>query len=90
MAIAYLQHGTIGEPMRTESVPVKRAPLDHHRLGLSFTASGYGSRIPTEHMVQVEGRWRRVYCAIFSNSGTLYIGKFRQPGMIRVDIPAAQ
>lgn len=41
--------------------------------GLSFTASGYGRRIPTTHMVRHNGRWRRVYCYIVSNSGTCYI-----------------
>ena len=41
--------------------------------GLSFTASGYGRRIPTRHQVRINGRWRRVYCCIFSNSGTCYV-----------------
>jgi hypothetical protein len=41
--------------------------------GLSFTASGYGRRVPTTRMVHVDGRWRRVYCCVFSNSGTCYI-----------------
>lgn len=48
-------------------------PLPHHKLGLSFTKSGYGRRIPTTRMVRYGGRWRRVYCCIFSNSGTCYI-----------------
>jgi hypothetical protein len=87
--LAYLQHGNLGEPMRTEEVPVKREPMAHHLQGLQYTASGYGSRIPTEHMVQHEGKWRRVYCAIFSNVGTLYIGRFNAPGMIRVSLEAS-
>jgi hypothetical protein len=37
------------------------------------TATGYGSQIPTELMVKHQGRWRRVYCCIFSNVGTNYI-----------------
>ena len=41
--------------------------------GLSFTASGYGRRIPTSRMVRLNKRWRRVYCCIFSNAGTCYI-----------------
>ncbi len=49
--------------------------LDWQRQGLSFTASGYGRRIPTRYMVQYMGKWRRVYCIIYSNIGTLYIGK---------------
>jgi hypothetical protein len=72
---AYLQHGKAGEPMRTESVEVKSKPLWWQLNNISFTASGYGSRIPTTFMVKVDGRWRRVYCAIFSNVGTLFIGK---------------
>lgn len=81
---AYLQHGTGGKdtnergefrplPRRTESVPVLRSPMRHHRANLSYTATGYGEKIPTEYMVQWRNRWRRVYCRIFSNSGTLYI-----------------
>ena len=54
-------------------VPVKVKPLWHHTAGLSYTASGYGARIPTEYMVQAAKRWRRVYCRVFSNSGSLYI-----------------
>ncbi len=60
----------------TRRVEVKYAPLPHHKAGLSFTASGYGSRIPTSHMIKVEGRWRRVYCRIYSNVGILFIGKY--------------
>lgn len=37
------------------------------------TQTGYGKAIPTRYMVRFNGKWRRVYCAIFSNSGTLYI-----------------
>ena len=43
--------------------------------GLSYTATGYGKRIPTIHMVKYKDKWRRVYCCIFSNVGTCYIGK---------------
>lgn len=37
------------------------------------TQTGYGKAIPTQYMVRFHNKWRRVYCAIFSNSGTLYI-----------------
>lgn len=47
--------------------------LPWQKRGLSYTASGYGRKIPTTRQVRVNGRWRRVYCCIFSNSGTLYI-----------------
>lgn len=71
---AYLQHGagTRG-PFLTEGVPVERRPLAWQLQGLQFTASGYGSRIPTEYCVKWRGHWRRVYCRIYSNVGTLYI-----------------
>lgn len=72
---AYLQHGKAGGPYLTERVPVKEAPLWWHKRGLSYTASGYGGRIPTLYMVRHNGKWRRVYCAIYSNVGTTYIGK---------------
>ena len=70
------------------SVDVKRVPMWHHTRGLSFTATGYGMRIPTEYMVEFNDKWRRVYCRIFSNSGTLYIGQLRDKGerlIVRID-----
>lgn len=60
----------------TQTCEAKDAPLWWHEKGLSFTASGYGKRIPTRQMVKVNGKWRRVYCCVFSNSGTCYIGNF--------------
>jgi hypothetical protein len=53
----------------------KEAPLWWHERGLSYTASGYGRKIPTSKMVRLPGskRWRRVYCCIYSNSGTCYV-----------------
>ncbi len=59
----------------TVEVDVKESPLWWQEKGLQFTARGYGSRIPTRYMVQYMGKWRRVYCIIYSNSGTLFIGK---------------
>jgi hypothetical protein len=56
----------------------KNAPMRHHLQNLQFTATGYGKRIPTPHMVKHNGKWRRVYCCIFSNIGTLYIGKLSE------------
>ena len=58
--------------VRVES---RESPLGWQLHGLTYTASGYGRRIPTRHMVRFNGRWRRVYCCIFSNVGTWYIGK---------------
>ena len=48
-------------------------PLTHHKLGLSYTATGYGAKIPTEKMVLILGRFYRVYSMIFSNIGTNYV-----------------
>ena len=60
----------------------KQEPLWWQSRGLQFTASGYGRRIPTPYMVKLPGspRWRRVYCCIYSNSGTCYIEDRRNPG----------
>ena len=49
------------------------SPMQHHKLGLSYTASGYGEKIPTTKMVKLGTRWHRVYCMIYGNSGTLWI-----------------
>ena len=48
-------------------------PLWWQTQGLSYTRTGYGRKIPTTREVRHNGRWRRVYCCIFSNSGTCYI-----------------
>lgn len=58
-----------------ETLEHKERPLPHHMLGLQYTASGYGNKIPTSRMVRLPGsaRWRRVYCCIHSNAGTCYV-----------------
>ena len=58
-----------------QPVPTRYVPLWWHIKGRQYTASGYGRRIPTPHMVQIPGspRWRRVYCCIYSNAGTCYV-----------------
>ena len=53
--------------------PAEVRPLWWHLAGKTYTASGYGKRIPTRWVVRVENRWRRVYCCIYSNAGTCYI-----------------
>ena len=57
----------------TVAVDAKDSPLWWQKQGLSYTASGYGSKIPTRHMVRFNSRWHRVYCRIYSNAGTCYI-----------------
>jgi len=58
-----------------EDLKSKDAPLWWHKAGRSYTASGYGRKIPTRTMVKLPGspRWRRVYCCIYSNIGTSYV-----------------
>lgn len=85
MKSAYVHcHATRADGSRDSFVtlkcPVKVARLWWQHAGLSFTATGYGGRIPTQYKVQLNGKWRRVYCAIYSNTGTCYIGKSLQTG----------
>jgi hypothetical protein len=63
------------DSFQTVEVPVIEKPMPHHLAGLSWTATGYGARIPTRYMVQVNGKWRRVYAIQYSNAGTLFIGR---------------
>lgn len=37
------------------------------------TRSGYGSKLPTDIMLQLNKRWYRVYVMIYSNAGSAYI-----------------
>jgi hypothetical protein len=59
-------------------------PLRWQLAGLSYTATGYGARIPTEHMIHFEGIVRRIYCTTYSNSGTCW---FNYKGM-RITVSA--
>lgn len=61
-----------------ESIGVKRSDLVVRELwwqkqGLQFTGSGYGGKIPTRYLYRDNGILKRVYCAIYSNNGSLYI-----------------
>lgn len=57
----------IGVPYTIEHKPF----TGHPNAGRD--AQGYGRRIPTDWMVQMNRRSYRVYCCCFSNSGTTYI-----------------
>ncbi len=49
-------------------------PLWFHTAGLQETASGYGRALTSARVaVLPDGRTRRVYITIFSNSGTAWI-----------------
>ena len=50
-----------------------RKPLWWQEKGLSYTASGYGSKIPTDKVLYLNNRMYRVYCRIYSNIGTCFI-----------------
>lgn len=55
------------------------------KRGLSYTATGYGAKIPTRYMVRtIDQKWRRVYCAIFSNVGTTYVMHGKQKTIVEV------
>ena len=54
------------------------AKVDHPPesfVARSIGSQGYGRKIPVRYKVKIKGsnRWYRVYCCIFSNSGTLYV-----------------
>jgi hypothetical protein len=70
---AYIQFGAWGGPYQTVAAEVRDAPMWHHERGLSYTRTGYGNKLPQPWQVKWNGRWRRVYCACFSNLGTNYI-----------------
>ena len=53
--------------------PLQWAPLWWHLKGLQQTASGYGGKLTTPWKARYKGRWYRVYCMQYSNSGTRYI-----------------
>ena len=69
----------------TIAVDCKENPLPWQLMGLQYTATGYGSKIPTQYMVKFNDKWRRVYCMIYSNNGTLYIGKRSDNLIINVE-----
>lgn len=56
-----------------EELPAKIDELEWQSTGKSYTVSGYGIKIPTPYKVLHKNRWKRVYCRIFSNIGSLYI-----------------
>jgi len=70
MNLAYIQHGEWGGPYRTEmadGIAVDAyAPPNPYK-------SGYGPKIPTRYRILYLGHWRRVYCALYANSGSLYV-----------------
>jgi hypothetical protein len=73
---AYLHFG--GAACGLPNGPFQTVAVEHKETELprsGYTATGYGPRIATSHMVKWAGKWRRVYVANYGNSGTAYIGK---------------
>ncbi len=49
-------------------------PLRHHKIGRTYTASGYGLKLPTRYMLSVNGgRYRRVYATCVSNVASYWV-----------------
>jgi hypothetical protein len=55
-----------------DDVETIESPLDWQKRGLRQTASGYGSKLTTSVKVPFNGKLYRVYCTIYSNSGTCW------------------
>lgn len=64
---------------------VIEVPLCWQSKGLQYTATGYGSKIPTKYKIR-DKKLYRVYCSVFSNIGTLYIIKNKQKIIVDVGI----
>ena len=61
--IEYLPYGT----------ELKENWLWWQKKGLQQTATGYGGKLTTTKKALHNGRWYRVYCMCYSNSGSCYI-----------------
>lgn len=48
------------------------SPLEWQKQGLRQTASGYGSKLTRDDKISFEGKLFRLYCTIFSNSGSVW------------------
>lgn len=59
--------------MNATGFETKISLLWWQKEGLSYTASGYGRKIPTRWMIKFENRWYRIHCAIWRKSGKLFI-----------------
>jgi len=59
--------------LQVKQIDLIHNPLWFHKRNLMQTASGYGSSLKTEYMINHNNKQYRLYNCIFSNSGTLYI-----------------
>ena len=49
---------SLGDYHNPQPALVRESLMAHHRAGLTWTATGYGARIPSRYMVQVNGKLR--------------------------------
>lgn len=57
-----------------EPYEIIEKPLWFHKLGLSQTASGYGSKLTSSRCVKLSnGKLRRIYITCYSNNGSAWI-----------------
>lgn len=56
-----------------ELLDMRDEPLEWQKQGLSYTASGYGSKIPTSKVIYCFGKRHRMYACCFSNSASCYV-----------------
>jgi hypothetical protein len=54
-------------------VHMHEKPLEWQKMGLQYTATGYGAKIPTSKIVYLRNRAHRVYVTQYSNAGTAWI-----------------
>ena len=68
-----------------EGFEAKINELPWQRRGLTWTATGYGRKIPSTRMIRLQGEkiWRRVYVVCYSNAGTSYVVIQGKPRYIR-------
>ena len=48
------------------------APLDWQKAGLTYTASGYGTKIPTRYKISFNGKQYRLYATHYSNAASTW------------------
>lgn len=55
------------EPASVTGVKVTNVPVSGQ------TVTGYGGKVPTAHMIEYLGKWRRVYVMAYGNGATPYV-----------------
>lgn len=70
----------------SQKFEVIEVPLWWQVKGLQYTATGYGSKIPTKYKMRLNKKLYRIYCSVFSNIGTLYILKNKQKIIVDIGI----